>query len=66
MQLVEIALAPVRGGKSEPGDEREQRNENDQSDPVHVLHGIPPNIRPKNFLGWSLFVLLVAPNAITR
>ena len=42
VQLVEIALAPVRRGKAEPGDEGEQHNENDQRSPVHVLHGVSP------------------------
>jgi hypothetical protein len=38
VQQVEIALAPVGGGKAEPGDEREQKYENDQCNPVHVVH----------------------------
>jgi hypothetical protein len=29
-QLVEIAAAPARGGEAEPGDEREQQDEDDQ------------------------------------
>ena len=49
VQLIEIALAPVRGGETQPGDEAEQRDEDDQGSPVHVLHGMPP----------QLFVLLL-------
>ena len=45
VQQVEIALAPVGGRKAEPGDEAEQQHEDDQRNPVHVLHGIPPHLR---------------------
>ena len=44
VQLVEVALAPMRGGEAEPGDKAEQQDEDDQRGPVHVLHGIPPII----------------------
>ncbi len=42
VQLIEIALAPLRGGKAQPGDEPEQHHENGQSGPVYLLHGMPP------------------------
>jgi hypothetical protein len=44
MQLVEIALAPMRGGETQPRDEGEQRYEDDQSSPVYFLHGRPPQL----------------------
>jgi len=45
VQLVEIALAPMGGGESQPGDESEQQHENRKRNPVHVLHGSPPSNR---------------------
>jgi hypothetical protein len=42
VQQVEVAFAPMRGSKTEPGDERERQDKNGQSDPVHVGHGIAP------------------------
>jgi hypothetical protein len=42
MQLIEIALAPVRGRKAQPGDEGEQHDENDECSPIDFCHGIPP------------------------
>ena len=35
VQLVEIALAPMGGGKAQPGDETEQHNKDDERGPVH-------------------------------
>ena len=52
MQQIEVALAPARGGKTEPGDEGEQQDENDQRSPVHVRHGVSPD----------LFVLVARPS----
>jgi hypothetical protein len=43
MQLVEVALAPMRGGKAEPGYECEQYDENDERSPVDVRHGVSPD-----------------------
>ena len=42
MQQIEIALAPMGGGKAQPGDESEQQHENGERDPVHFLHDIFP------------------------
>ena len=42
VQLIEIALAPARGGEAEPGDEAEQQDEDDQRNPVHMRHDAPP------------------------
>jgi hypothetical protein len=47
VQLVEISLAPMSGRKAEPGNEAEQRQEDDESRPVHILHGLPPDFSPK-------------------
>ena len=44
VQLVKVAFAPVRGGKTEPGDEAEQGDKDDQRGPVDVLHGSPPQV----------------------
>ena len=38
MQLIEIALAPARRRKTQPGDKSEQEGDNDQRDPVDVMH----------------------------
>ena len=43
VQQIEVALAPVRGGETQPRDETEQSNEDDQGSPVHFLHGKPPD-----------------------
>ena len=44
VQQIEVALAPMRRGEAEPGDEGKQQDEDDQRSPVHVLHGVsPPN-----------------------
>jgi hypothetical protein len=40
VQLIQIALAPVRGGKTHPGDEGEQERENTERNPVHMLHDL--------------------------
>jgi hypothetical protein len=32
----------LSGGKAEPRNESEQHHENDESGPVYVLHGVPP------------------------
>jgi hypothetical protein len=42
VQQVEIAFAPVGGGKAQPSDEGKQQDENYQRGPIHVLHDIPP------------------------
>ena len=55
VQLVEIALAPMRGGKTQPRDEAEQRYKDDQGSPVHVLHGVPPRLLRLGFLRFWLF-----------
>jgi hypothetical protein len=44
VQQVEIAFAPVGGGKAQPSDESKQQNENYQRGPVDVLHDIPPSV----------------------
>src|SRR5215469_4212358 len=41
VELVEIAFAPIGGGKAEPGNKGKQQHEDRKSDPVHVLHDIP-------------------------
>ena len=43
MQQIEVAGAPLGGGKAEPGNEREQHHEDGKSGPIHFSHGIPPN-----------------------
>jgi hypothetical protein len=43
VQLIEVASAPPGGSEAHPGDEAEQRHEDDESGPIHVSHGIPPN-----------------------
>jgi hypothetical protein len=45
MQLIEVALAPISGDETEPSDEAEQRYENDERDPIYVLHIVPLLIR---------------------
>ena len=45
MQLIEVALAPLRGCKPQPRDEAEQRYEDDKSGPVYILHGRPRSAR---------------------
>ena len=42
MQLIEIALAPARGGEAEPGDEAEEQHEDAERNPVHIRHDTPP------------------------
>jgi hypothetical protein len=42
VQLVEVALAPIGGGKAKPGDKSEQQHKNSERHPINVLHGIPP------------------------
>ncbi len=44
VQQIEVALAPARRGKTEPGDEGEQQDKNDQRRPVHVRHAVPPDL----------------------
>ena len=44
VQQIEIALAPMRGGKAQPGDEGEQQHEDGERGPIHVCHGIPPRV----------------------
>ena len=45
VQLVEIALAPMRSGETQPCDEAEQHHENAERNPVHILHGNLPSFR---------------------
>src|SRR5271154_1401383 len=42
VQLVEVALAPMRGRKAKPGYKGKQQHENDQCGPIYFSHGIPP------------------------
>ncbi len=44
VQQIEVARAPFRGGEAEPGDEGEQQDEDGQSGPIHVSHGITPRM----------------------
>jgi hypothetical protein len=45
VQQIQIALAPMSGCKSQPGNQAEQHRENDERNPVHILHDIPPWFR---------------------
>ena len=42
VQLVEVTLAPVRRRKPKPDDKGEQQQENNQRNPVDVLHRVLP------------------------
>ena len=43
LQHVEVAAPPMRRRKAEPGDEPEQDQEDDQCDPVDILHDDAPS-----------------------
>jgi hypothetical protein len=44
VQQIEIASAPVGRREAQPGDKAKHRYEDDQGDPVDVLHRIPPSL----------------------
>jgi hypothetical protein len=43
--LIEVALSPMSGGKTQPRNEAEQHRENAERNPVHIPHDNPPPIR---------------------
>jgi hypothetical protein len=42
VEQIEVALAPLRSREPEPRNEAEQHHEDDESGPVYILHGVPP------------------------
>ena len=55
VQLVEIALAPMRGDEAQPGDKAEQHDKDDKSSPINFRHGTPPEFLVRFF---CLFCIL--------
>jgi hypothetical protein len=55
VQLVEIALAPMRGDEAQPGDKAEQHDKDDKSSPIDFRHGTPPEFLVRFF---CLFCIL--------
>src|SRR5258708_3459922 len=45
MELIEIALSPMGGGKTQPCNEPKQQQQNAERNPVPTLHGNPPSFR---------------------